>query len=137
MIAAGAAGAFNGRPRNERASTGSPATASCQPSCGSVVDAAPATLSDLARAAAPACSRGSRHGIPLAGHRGPLAGHIDQTEHSMLRWALIFAIVALIAGALGFTGIEAGAADIARLLFYVFVALVVIFLILGFTIFKR
>ena len=55
----------------------------------------------------------------------------------MLRWALIFAVVALIAGALGFTGIEAGAADIARLLFYVFVALVVIFLLLGFTIFRR
>ena len=55
----------------------------------------------------------------------------------MLKWALIFAIVAVIAGALGFTGIEAGAADIARLLFYVFVALVVIFLVLGFTIFKR
>jgi uncharacterized membrane protein YtjA (UPF0391 family) len=55
----------------------------------------------------------------------------------MLRWALIFAVIAIIAGALGFTGIQAGAADIARLLFYVFVALVVIFLVLGFTIFKR
>ena len=55
----------------------------------------------------------------------------------MLRWALIFAIIALIAGALGFTGIAVGAADIARLLFYVFVALVVIFLLLGFTIFRR
>ena len=55
----------------------------------------------------------------------------------MLKWAVIFAIIALIAGALGFTGIEAGAADIARLLFYVFLALVVIFLLLGFTLFKR
>jgi uncharacterized membrane protein YtjA (UPF0391 family) len=78
-----------------------------------------------------------RRGIPLAGDRGPLAGWINQTEQSMLRWALIFAVIALIAGALGFTGIEAGAADIARLLFYVFLALVVIFLLLGFTIFKR
>jgi uncharacterized membrane protein YtjA (UPF0391 family) len=58
-------------------------------------------------------------------------------EHDMLRWALIFAIIAVIAGALGFTGIEAGAADIARLLFYVFLALVVVFLLLGFTVFRR
>ena len=55
----------------------------------------------------------------------------------MLRWALIFAVIAIIAGALGFTGVEAGAADIARLLFYVFLAIVVIFLVLGLTIFKR
>lgn len=55
----------------------------------------------------------------------------------MPRWALLFAVIAIIAGALGFTGIEAGAADIARLLFHVFVALVVVFLVPGFTIFKR
>jgi uncharacterized membrane protein YtjA (UPF0391 family) len=68
---------------------------------------------------------------------GTPAALVPPTEQDMLRWALIFAIIAVIAGALGFTGIEAGAADIARLLFYVFVALVVIFLVLGFTIFKR
>ena len=55
----------------------------------------------------------------------------------MLRWALIFAVIAVVAGPLGFTGIEAGAATIARTLFYIFVGLVVVFLVLGFTIFKR
>ena len=61
----------------------------------------------------------------------------NQPELYMLRWALIFAVIAIIAGALGFGGISAGAADIARLLFYVFLAVVVIFLVLGVTIFKR
>lgn len=55
----------------------------------------------------------------------------------MLRWALIFAVIALVAGLFGFTGIEVGAAAIARTLFYVFVAFVVVLLVLGLTLFKR
>jgi uncharacterized membrane protein YtjA (UPF0391 family) len=62
---------------------------------------------------------------------------INLMETTMLRWALIFAVIALVAGVFGFTGIEAGAADIARTLFYVFVAFVIVFLVLGVTIFKR
>jgi uncharacterized membrane protein YtjA (UPF0391 family) len=49
----------------------------------------------------------------------------------MLRWAILFLIVAIIAGALGFGGISAAATDIARLLFVVFLALFVIALIMG------
>jgi uncharacterized membrane protein YtjA (UPF0391 family) len=41
----------------------------------------------------------------------------------MLRWALGFFIVALIAGLLGFTGISLAAADIAKILFYLFLIL--------------
>ena len=48
----------------------------------------------------------------------------------MLRWALIFLVIALIAAALGFTGIYVAAAGIAKLLFYVFVVLFVISLIM-------
>jgi uncharacterized membrane protein YtjA (UPF0391 family) len=48
----------------------------------------------------------------------------------MLRWALIFLIIALIAGALGFTGIYVAAAGIAKLLFYIFVVLFVVSLIM-------
>jgi len=69
-------------------------------------------------------------------HQAALRG-APPTGFDMLRWALIFAVIAIVAGALGFTGIEAGAADIARLLFYVFLAIVVIFLVLGLTIFRR
>lgn len=49
----------------------------------------------------------------------------------MLKWALIFAVVALIAGALGFGGIAGAAAGIAKLLFFVAVVGFLIFLALG------
>lgn len=38
----------------------------------------------------------------------------------MLGWALLFLIVALIAGVLGFGGVAAISVDIARILFFVF-----------------
>ncbi len=49
----------------------------------------------------------------------------------MLRWALVFFIVAIIAAVFGFGGIAVGAAEIARLLFYLFLVIFVISLILG------
>ena len=41
----------------------------------------------------------------------------------MLRWALIFLIVALIAAALGFTDVAAASAGIAKVIFFIFVLL--------------
>jgi uncharacterized membrane protein YtjA (UPF0391 family) len=41
----------------------------------------------------------------------------------MLRWAVIFFIVALIAAAFGFLGIAAAAAGMARILFFIFLVL--------------
>jgi len=49
----------------------------------------------------------------------------------MFRWALIFAVVALVAAILGFGGIAGTAAGIAKILFFVGLALVVVFLLLG------
>jgi uncharacterized membrane protein YtjA (UPF0391 family) len=49
----------------------------------------------------------------------------------MLRWAILFLIVAIIAGVFGFGGIAAAATDIARLLFVVFLFLFVIALLMG------
>ncbi len=49
----------------------------------------------------------------------------------MLKWALIFLVVALIAAAFGFTGIAAGAASLAKVLFFLFVAIFVVLLLLG------
>jgi uncharacterized membrane protein YtjA (UPF0391 family) len=49
----------------------------------------------------------------------------------MLRWAILFLIVAIIAAVFGFGGIAAAATDIARLLFVVFLVLFVISLFLG------
>jgi uncharacterized membrane protein YtjA (UPF0391 family) len=49
----------------------------------------------------------------------------------MLKWALIFAVVALIAGALGFGGIAGAAAGIAKFLFVLFLIIFAVFLVLG------
>jgi uncharacterized membrane protein YtjA (UPF0391 family) len=49
----------------------------------------------------------------------------------MLKWALIFFIISLLAGVFGFTGIASGAAAIAKILFYIAVALFLLFLVLG------
>jgi uncharacterized membrane protein YtjA (UPF0391 family) len=44
----------------------------------------------------------------------------------MLNWALTFLVVALIAAVLGFGGIAGSAVEIAKLIFYVFIALFLI-----------
>jgi uncharacterized membrane protein YtjA (UPF0391 family) len=49
----------------------------------------------------------------------------------MLRFALGFFIVALIAALFGFGGIAAGAVEIAKFLFYVFIVLFVVSLLAG------
>jgi uncharacterized membrane protein YtjA (UPF0391 family) len=49
----------------------------------------------------------------------------------MLRWAVIFFIVSLVAALFGFTGISVAAAGIAKVLFYIFIALFLIALITG------
>jgi uncharacterized membrane protein YtjA (UPF0391 family) len=49
----------------------------------------------------------------------------------MLRWALIFFIVAILAAVFGFGGVAAGAASIAKLLFFVFVVLFLVSLVFG------
>jgi uncharacterized membrane protein YtjA (UPF0391 family) len=43
----------------------------------------------------------------------------------MLRWTLLFLVVAIVAGIFGFAGVMVAAAGIAKLLFYVFLVLFV------------
>jgi uncharacterized membrane protein YtjA (UPF0391 family) len=50
----------------------------------------------------------------------------------MLKWAIVFAVVALIAGGLGFGGVAGAAAGVAKILFFLFALGFVIFLALGF-----
>lgn len=49
----------------------------------------------------------------------------------MFKWAIIFAVIALVAAVLGFGGIAGASAGIAKILFFVGLALVVLFMILG------
>jgi len=55
----------------------------------------------------------------------------------MLKWALIFFIISIVAGLFGFTGVAAGSAAIAKLLFGIALILFLIFLILGLTIYRK
>ena len=60
----------------------------------------------------------------------PPAAH-PKEAYPMLKYAIIFAIISLIAGALGFTGVAAGSAAIAKVLFVVFLVLAVLFVVLA------
>ena len=55
----------------------------------------------------------------------------------MIKWAIIFAIIGLIAGVLGFSGLAGAAMGIAKFLFWAAVILAIIFLVLGVTIYKK
>ncbi len=51
----------------------------------------------------------------------------------MLRWAATFFVIAIVSAVLGFGGIAAGASEIARILFFVFLIVFVLTLITGLT----
>ena len=55
----------------------------------------------------------------------------------MLKWAIIFAVVALVLAVLGFGGLAGAFIDIAKILFWLAVIITVIFFVLGFTIYKK
>lgn len=49
----------------------------------------------------------------------------------MLYWAAVFFVIALISAVLGFGGIAAGAAEIAKILFFVFLIIFAVTFIIG------
>jgi len=49
----------------------------------------------------------------------------------MLRWAVIFFVIALVAAAFGFGGIASSAAGVAVMLFWVFLAVTVLLFLMG------
>jgi uncharacterized membrane protein YtjA (UPF0391 family) len=55
----------------------------------------------------------------------------------MLRWAVIFLIIALIAALFGFTDIAAASAGIAKILFGIFLILFLVMAVLGFAAARR
>jgi uncharacterized membrane protein YtjA (UPF0391 family) len=52
-------------------------------------------------------------------------------EDAMLRYAVVFFIIAIIAAIFGFTGIAAGAAEIAKILFFIFLVIFLATLLIG------
>jgi uncharacterized membrane protein YtjA (UPF0391 family) len=49
----------------------------------------------------------------------------------MLNWALVFLVLGLIAALFGFTGIAGASIGIAKILFFVFLAIFVVMLLVG------
>jgi len=49
----------------------------------------------------------------------------------MLKWAIIFFIISLIAGFFGFTNIATGARSVAKVLFFIALAIFLIILVFG------
>jgi uncharacterized membrane protein YtjA (UPF0391 family) len=54
----------------------------------------------------------------------------------MLKWAFVFLVFGLIAGALGFGGIAGASIGIAKFLFFLFLIIFVVMLVLGLTVFR-
>ena len=50
---------------------------------------------------------------------------------ALVRWAVVFLVIAIIAAVFGFGNIAAGAADIAKVLFFIFLAICVLLFVLG------
>ncbi|WP_333567315.1 DUF1328 domain-containing protein [Sphingorhabdus sp.] len=55
----------------------------------------------------------------------------------MIKWAIIFAVIALVLAILGFGGLAGAFFDIAQILFWIAVVIAVLLFVLGFTIYKK
>ena len=49
----------------------------------------------------------------------------------MIQWAIVFFVISLVAGLLGFTGIAAGFRSVAKVLFFISLAIFLIVLVFG------
>jgi len=65
------------------------------------------------------------------GHRNGRCQAISTEGYPMLRWALAFFVIAIIAAVFGFGGIALAAAGIAKLLFFIFLVLFLVALLGG------
>jgi uncharacterized membrane protein YtjA (UPF0391 family) len=50
---------------------------------------------------------------------------------SLLKWALIMLVVSVVAAVFGFTDLAVASADVARVLFFIFVVIFLVLLVLG------
>ena len=50
---------------------------------------------------------------------------------SLLKWALIFFVISVIAAIFGFGGIAAGAVEIAKILFFIFLVVALVTAVMG------
>jgi uncharacterized membrane protein YtjA (UPF0391 family) len=78
-------------------------------------------------------ARSPTRGTPVAALlRWRVAGHQQHRGvWDMLKWAVIFFVISLVAGYFGFGNVAAGAAGISRVLFFIAIAVFLIVLIFG------
>ena len=62
---------------------------------------------------------------------------LTQQDITMIKLALAFLLIAIVAGILGFSGLAGAAANIAMFLFAVALVIFVVLLVLGLTIYKK
>lgn len=55
----------------------------------------------------------------------------------MIKWAIIFAVAALVLGILGFSGLAGAAWGIAQFLFWAMIVIALLFFVLGMTVYKK
>jgi uncharacterized membrane protein YtjA (UPF0391 family) len=55
----------------------------------------------------------------------------------MIKWAIIFALISVVAGIFGFSGISADSAAIAKILFYIALAIFAVLLLVGLFVGKK
>ncbi len=55
----------------------------------------------------------------------------------MIKWAIIFAVVALVMAILGFGGLAGAFFEIAKILFWIAVVIAILFFVLGLTVYKK
>ena len=80
------------------------------------------------------CGRTAQRGVERAERSvavpvNPATFLSDRSAPAMLKWAIIFFVISLVAGALGFTNVASGARGIARLLFILFLVIAVVIVI--------
>jgi uncharacterized membrane protein YtjA (UPF0391 family) len=74
--------------------------------------------------------------LTARGTQLPAGRFLTETENGrfpMLHWALTFLVLGLIAALLGFTGIAGASIGIAKILFFVFLAIFAVMLLMGAT----
>ncbi len=55
----------------------------------------------------------------------------------MIKWAIIFAVIGLVAGLLGFGGMAGAAMGVAKFLFVAAIVIAVVLFLLGMTVYKK
>jgi len=65
----------------------------------------------------------------IAGYEG--RDNLSTLEDPMLHWAIVFLIIAVVAGVLGFGGVASVAVGFARILFFIFLVLFLLSLLQG------